>query len=94
MKRLIEAEEFKEYCRDGFRRSAMQIRNGALRAFAEQLTEDFCKDIDEQPTVEAIPLDWIRQQAEQYPGMESAMWGKLLRMWEKEKTKMELYGGE
>ena len=39
-------------------------------------------------------MDWILQQAEQYPGMESAMWDKLLRMWEKEKTKMELYGGE
>ena len=92
--RLINAEAFKEYCRKGMKRAKPLFRSGTLRQFAEQLTDDICKDIDEQPTVEAIPLEWIRQQAEQYPGMESAMWSKLLRPWEKEKTKRELYGGD
>ena len=40
----------------------------------------------------AVPVDWIKEQCEQYPGMESAMWNKLLRLWEKEKTKRILYG--
>lgn len=30
----------------------------------------------------AIPIEWIRQQAKSYPGMESAMWDKLIRIWE------------
>lgn len=92
--KLISAEAFKKYCREGFKNMAPLFRNGALRQFANQLTEDICKDIDEQPPVEAIPIDWIRQQADQYPGMESAMWNKLLRLWEKEKTKRELYGDD
>lgn len=94
MDRLINAEAFKKYCRDGFEDNKQLIRSATLRAFAKQLTEDFCKDIDEQATVDAIPTDWIRKQAEDYPGMESAMWDKLLRLWEKEKTQRELFGGE
>ena len=92
--RLIEAEAFKKYCRRGYKNTERDFRSGTLRAFARQITEDFCRDIDEQPTVEAIPVEWILRQAEQYPGMESAMWNKLLRLWEKEKTQRELYGGE
>lgn len=92
--RLIEAEAFKKYCRRGYKNTERDFRSGTLRAFARQITEDFCRDIDEQPTVEAIPTEWIREQAQEYPGMESAMWDKLLRLWEKEKTKRELYGGE
>ena len=41
---------------------------------------------------DSIPVDWIRQQAEEFPGMESAMWSKLLRLWEEKKTYDELYG--
>lgn len=41
---------------------------------------------------DTIPVEWIRQQAEEFPGMESAMWGKLLRLWEEKKTYDELYG--
>lgn len=41
---------------------------------------------------DTIPVDWIRQQAEEFPGMESAMWGKLLRLWEEKKIYNELYG--
>ena len=41
---------------------------------------------------DTIPVEWIRQQAEEFPGMESAMWGKLLRLWEEKKIYNELYG--
>lgn len=92
--RIIKAEAFKKYCRRGYKNTERDFRSGTLRAFARQITEDFCRDIDEQPTVEAIPTEWIREQAQEYPGMESAMWDKLLRLWEKEKTKRELYGGD
>lgn len=30
---------------------------------------------------ESIPVSWISDQIESYPGMESAMWSKLLRLW-------------
>lgn len=48
--------------------------------------------ISEKHTEDAIPVDWIRQQAEEFPGMESAMWGKLLSLWEEKKIYNELYG--
>lgn len=92
--RLIKAEAFKKYCRDGYENTKREFRSGTLRSFAKQITEDICRDIDEQPTVEAIPTDWIREQAQDHPGMESAMWNKLLRLWDKEKTQRELYGGD
>lgn len=41
-----------------------------------------------------IPVEWIRQQAEEFPGMESAMWGKLIRLWKKKIACEELYGGD
>ena len=90
--RLIKAEALKNYCRNKLAISV--IRSGTLRKFAEQLTEDTCRDVDAQPTVEAIPVKWIKEQAKEYPGMESAMWAKLLRLWEKEEVEQELYGGE
>ena len=31
-----------------------------------------------------IPVDWIRKKMPEYPGMESAMWAKLLRLWKAE----------
>ena len=43
---------------------------------------------------DSIPVDWIRQQAEEFPGMESAMWGKLIRLWKKKIACEELYGGD
>lgn len=90
--RLIKAEALKNYCRNKLAISV--TRSGTLRKFAEQLTEDTCRDVDAQPTVEAIPVKWIKEQAEEYPGMESTMWAKLLRLWEKEEIEQELYGGE
>lgn len=93
MKRLIDAEKLKSDCRIGTRTGA-PARSGTLKAFAVQITEDFCRDIDRQPTIEAIPIEWIRQQAEEFPGMESAMWEKLIRLWEKAQISEELYGGK
>jgi hypothetical protein len=43
---------------------------------------------------DTIPVEWIRQQAEEFPGMESAMWGKLIRLWKKKIACEELYGGD
>lgn len=45
------------------------------------------KIIEEAPAVPAIPTEWIRQQMCDYPGMESAMWSKLLRLWREEVRK-------
>lgn len=50
--------------------------------------------LDALPHWIPVDLENNKPQLEEYPGMESAMWGKLLRLWEKEKTKRELYGGE
>ena len=42
-------------------------------------------------TTDAIPVEWIRKQTEEFPGMESAMWNKLLRLWEKKNDYEDLY---
>lgn len=44
------------------------------------------QDVKNQPGIPAIPIEWIRQQAAGYPGMESAMWDKLIRIWEDRKN--------
>ena len=49
--RLIDADAFKEYCRTGLNNTKATIRSWSMRAFAEELTESFVRDIDEQPTV-------------------------------------------
>lgn len=43
---------------------------------------DILEGVKEMDEVRAIPIEWIRQQAVSYPGMESAMWDKLIRIWE------------
>jgi len=43
---------------------------------------DILEGVKGQPAIPAIPIEWIRQQAAGYPGMESAMWDKLIRIWE------------
>ena len=46
---------------------------------------DILNGIKEQHTIDTtdmIPIEWIQQQADIYPGMESAMWDKLIRLWE------------
>ncbi len=34
--------------------------------------------------LEVIPVDWVREKITKHPGMESAMWSKLLRLWDAE----------
>lgn len=91
MARCIDADRFKKQLgKDGAGQQA--LRSGTMKAFADELTELIKKDIDKQPTVDAIPVEWIQRQRDMYPGMESAMWEKLLILWEKERTSEQLYG--
>ena len=54
--RLIDANAFKEYICNAYERVKHMYPDGG--EWARQITEDFCKDIDEQPTAEAEP-EWI-----------------------------------
>lgn len=48
--RLIDADEFKKYIRDACNEMSHVYKDGGK--WAKQITEDFCMDIDEQPTIE------------------------------------------
>ena len=50
---------------------------------------DILEGVKGQPAIPAIPIEWIRQQAAGYPGMESAMWDKLIRVWEGRKNERD-----
>ena len=54
--RLIDADAFKEYLKNALEEVKHIYPDGG--EFARQITEDFCKDIDEQPTINAEP-HWI-----------------------------------
>ena len=49
--RLIDADAFKEYLKNAFEEVKHMYPDGGR--FARQITEDFCRDIDEQPTINA-----------------------------------------
>lgn len=51
--RLIDADAFKEYLKNALEEVKHIYPDGG--EFARQITEDFCKDIDEQPTINAEP---------------------------------------
>ena len=53
--RLIDADAFKEYICNAYEQVKHMYPDGG--EWARQITEDFCKDIDEQPTIE--PQEWI-----------------------------------
>ena len=53
--RLIDADAFKEYIRGACEEMSHVYKDGGK--WAKQITEDFCMDIDEQPTIE--PQQWI-----------------------------------
>ena len=53
MSRLIDADAFKEYLKNAFEEVKHVYTDGG--AFAWRITEDFCRDIDEQPTINAEP---------------------------------------
>ena len=54
--RAIDADEFKDYIRSGYE-EMKHLFNENLKV-ATLITESFCKDIDEQPTVQPEP-HWI-----------------------------------
>lgn len=51
--RLIDADAFKEYICNAYEQVKHMYPDGG--EWARQITEDFCKDIDEQPTIEPHP---------------------------------------
>ena len=53
--RLIDADAFKAYIRNAYEQVKHMYPDGGK--WARQITEDFCNDIDEQPTIE--PQKWI-----------------------------------
>lgn len=61
--RLIDADAFKEYIINGFKDAMNLFKNEEGRDVARQITEDFCRDIDEQPT--AYDVDKVVEQLEE-----------------------------
>ena len=61
--RLIDADAFKEYITSAFEDTKHLFSDGG--AVAKRITESFCEDIDEQPTIQPetscseIPNSWI-----------------------------------
>lgn len=55
--RLIDADAFKKYMRDACNEMSHVYKDGGK--WAKQITEDFCMDIDEQPTIEPERTEYI-----------------------------------
>ena len=56
MSRLIDADAFKDYIRGACEDMKHLYKDNG--AWAKEITESFCKDIDEQPTIQPEP-QWI-----------------------------------
>lgn len=52
--RLIDADEFKAYIKNGFYESFGYFKTEEYAKLAKEVTEGILKDIDEQPTVEPV----------------------------------------
>lgn len=63
MSRLIDADAFKEYIENGFQDAYNLFKNEECRDAARQITDAFCRDIDEQPT--AYDVDKVVEQLEE-----------------------------
>lgn len=61
--RLIDADAFKEYIKNGFQDAMNLVKNEEGRDIARQITDAFCRDIDEQPT--AYDADKVVEQLEE-----------------------------
>lgn len=57
--RLIDADAFKKYCSEGLENMRSCFKTDDGLELAIKTTESFLKDIDEQPTVEAVPKEKI-----------------------------------
>lgn len=53
--RAIDADKFKSYIVDGKKRVEYRIKP-EYKELAQQMTDDFLKDIDEQPTLDVQPV--------------------------------------
>ena len=62
--RLIDAGAFKEYIRGACEEMSHVYKDGGK--WAKRITEDFCMDIDEQPTIEERKGKWIDIDSEIY----------------------------
>ena len=60
MSKLIDAEAFKEYIKNGFQDATNLFKSEEGRDLARQITDAFCFDIDEQPT--AYDIDKVVEQ--------------------------------
>ena len=58
--KLIDADAFKEYIENGFQEATNLFKNEEGRELARQITDAFCRDIDEQPT--AYDIDKVVEQ--------------------------------
>ena len=47
----------------------------------------FAKQVKAAPVVEAIPVEWIKNQIKDHPGMHAASWGRLLELWKTEEER-------
>ena len=47
----------------------------------------FAKQVKAAPVVEAVPVEWIKNQIKDHPGMHAASWSRLLELWEAEEVK-------
>lgn len=66
--RLIDADALKEYYKEGLIDALPRFKTDEYKDLAIQVTGDLCRDIDEQPTVQAVPievLDKIRAEIDQ-----------------------------
>ena len=65
MSRLIDADALKMYMRNALEETRNCYPDGG--EWAATITEEFCKDIDEQPTIEERKTGkWIRQEGDIY----------------------------
>lgn len=60
MSRLIDADVLKEYIKNGFQDAYNLFKSEECRDVARQITDAFCRDIDEQPT--AYDIDKVVEQ--------------------------------
>lgn len=54
--RPIDADAFKKYLKEKFKEVKDQFQTEKMRSFAQKITNDFCRDIDEQPPIDVAPV--------------------------------------
>ena len=60
--RLIDADALKAYITKGYEEMKSEFKTDKYRGIAKLVTESFCMDIDEAPTIDAVPVKhghWI-----------------------------------